>query len=297
MMTPAEYSLQSPSSRLARFTASPMQPNFIRVSVPMLPLRTLPVFSPMRIVSRGRPSVSSCTLSSSTAFCWARAASQAFSAWPATSCGVFQKARMPSPRISPTVPLYISTMRIMTDRYRVMRKRESRCGRVSQSQVKSCMSENMIETTRSSTWRRRCRPENGRSSCAAPTDTKRPSVSSVSPRPSTTSCSRRSSRKGDARPLGVGRARSARDLGCSRAEAAARRSARCLSGRRTRRNKPATTAAVATPSETSTTILTRQSSSAHSLCESSRVPSTFFSAAPSVSSFSAALRALSLRAK
>mmetsp|Transcript_48148 Transcript_48148/g.140313 ORF Transcript_48148/g.140313 Transcript_48148/m.140313 type:complete len:285 (-) Transcript_48148:738-1592(-) len=151
MLTP--YSLQRPSKRLAVLTGSPMQPNFIFTSLPMLPLRTSPVCRPMRIISSGKshPSCAKSWLRSASSRCCAKAAKQALPQWSSTSPGAFQYTSNPSPRISATTPSCRSTTCVMALKYRVRSLRRSCSHKLSEMAVKSLMSENMIVTRRRKT--------------------------------------------------------------------------------------------------------------------------------------------------
>mmetsp|Transcript_21087 Transcript_21087/g.53857 ORF Transcript_21087/g.53857 Transcript_21087/m.53857 type:complete len:301 (+) Transcript_21087:424-1326(+) len=133
---------------------SPMQPNFIFTSLPIFPDSTSPVCMPIRISSVGRPRCWRSTFRATSARCCANAAAQAFAACASTSPGVFQKTRRPSPRISETTPSKSSTIRVISDRYTNNTNNKSWGDNLSEMVVKSFTSENMMETTRLSTYMR-----------------------------------------------------------------------------------------------------------------------------------------------
>mmetsp|Transcript_60729 Transcript_60729/g.159703 ORF Transcript_60729/g.159703 Transcript_60729/m.159703 type:complete len:231 (-) Transcript_60729:1428-2120(-) len=136
------------------FTASPRHPNFILVSLPRFPESTSPVCTPMRISSGGRGGrmPPSFLFSSGRADCCAIAAMQAFVAWSLTMSGVFQKARMPSPRYSLTTPSKCSTMAVIIVRYLVSSTSKSVGESASVIVVKPRMSETNMVTSRRKTW-------------------------------------------------------------------------------------------------------------------------------------------------
>mmetsp|Transcript_589 Transcript_589/g.1923 ORF Transcript_589/g.1923 Transcript_589/m.1923 type:complete len:209 (-) Transcript_589:1763-2389(-) len=148
---PTPKYLHKPSKRLARLTGSPRQPNFIFLWQPMLPLSTVPVCMPMRMDTRGRPTLANSMFRSASEACIASAAAQALAAWSSTRSGVFQKMSRPSPRISVSDPLCASTTAVITDKYRVKKNNRSAWDSDSEIDVKSRMSVNMIVTVRSDT--------------------------------------------------------------------------------------------------------------------------------------------------
>mmetsp|Transcript_28062 Transcript_28062/g.84615 ORF Transcript_28062/g.84615 Transcript_28062/m.84615 type:complete len:287 (-) Transcript_28062:1730-2590(-) len=135
---------------------SPKQPNFIFISLPILPVSTGPVWIPMCIPISGRPWRENSSVSSRAASCCASAAAQALAAWHSTLSGVFQNTSRPggSVMISPTTPSKHSTIRVMTEKYLVSMRRKSDCGRCSDKPAASWITENMMVTSRGSTWSR-----------------------------------------------------------------------------------------------------------------------------------------------
>mmetsp|Transcript_70934 Transcript_70934/g.125394 ORF Transcript_70934/g.125394 Transcript_70934/m.125394 type:complete len:255 (+) Transcript_70934:544-1308(+) len=106
----------------------------------------------MRMDSFGTSTLPNSRFSATSASCCWMAAAQAMLAWSGTSSGVFQNARIPSPRISVTTPPKASMMFVISVRYRVRRYSRSGSGRASAMVVKFLMSENMTVTSRRRTW-------------------------------------------------------------------------------------------------------------------------------------------------
>mmetsp|Transcript_121500 Transcript_121500/g.190618 ORF Transcript_121500/g.190618 Transcript_121500/m.190618 type:complete len:259 (-) Transcript_121500:1846-2622(-) len=139
-----------------------MHPNFILPSAPswsavsthpILPVRTSPVWIPIRIFNSGQFRFFISELRGPNACCCAaNAAMHALIAWSSTLFGVFQKHSKPSPTTSPTTPSKDSMVRVITVRYRVSNNRSCLCCSSSAIVAKFAISENIMVTTFLSTW-------------------------------------------------------------------------------------------------------------------------------------------------
>mmetsp|Transcript_60929 Transcript_60929/g.145199 ORF Transcript_60929/g.145199 Transcript_60929/m.145199 type:complete len:318 (+) Transcript_60929:564-1517(+) len=124
-----------------------MQPNFIFVSLPIVPVRTDPVLKPIRRDIWGSFKLDSSWFKSPSACCCASAAAHALTAWSATSSGVLKKASRPSPSISETTPSNDSTTLVIYVKYLVRRRTRFFGSRDSAMLVKLEMSENITVTS------------------------------------------------------------------------------------------------------------------------------------------------------